>query len=58
MIKIKEYHLMNYHKNYIIIKSNNNLKMNLILIIANFQDKEHLVQLKNVRVIMTKKNML
>ena len=31
-------------KNYIILKQENNLKMNLILLMDKKQDKEHLVQ--------------
>ena len=49
-IQIKDKILANKIKLYMILKQKNNLIMNLILKMENFQEKEDLVKLKNVKV--------
>ena len=45
MILNKELILNKYKNNAIILNQKNNLKMNLIYKIVNYQDKDHLVKL-------------
>ena len=54
---MKDKILVNKIKIYTILKLKNNLKMNLILIKVNNQEKVDLVKLKNVKVMMIKKIM-
>ena len=48
---------MKFQINYIILKHNHNLNMNLILNKDNYQDKEHLEKFINVKVKLMKNNM-
>ena len=50
MIEIKDKLLLNKMKMYIILKQKKNLIKNLILKLDNFQEKEVLVKLENVKV--------
>ena len=52
MILIKYIILNKYNKKYISLKMNINLKMNLIFKKELYQEKEHLILLKNVLVNM------
>ena len=45
-------HLNQYNINYIILKINNNFKMNLIDEMEYYQDKDHLVKYINVNLIL------
>ena len=52
---MKDKILVNKNKIYIILKLNNNLKKNLILMIMKYQEKVDLVKLENVLVNYNKK---